>query len=130
MAKIYKVTGYVVDFRGEYDEDYIQLLIEQSSDLFIKHFQADSADIGEWHDEHPLNYRNSDVLECEKYFTSAHWELHEECYGDAVISREWCCSNCGYATLRWPGMIENLRGEPYHKPNYKCCPNCMKKMEG
>lgn len=130
MAKIYKVTGYVVDFRGEYDEDYIQLLIEQSSDLFTKHFQVESTDVGEWYDEHPLNYRNSDVLECAKYFKKANWELHEECYGDTVISREWRCSNCGHAALRWSGMIENLRGEPYKKPYYKCCPNCMMKMEG
>ena len=132
MAKIYKVTGYVVDFRDEYDEDYIQLLIEQSSDLFTRHFHVDSADIGEWYDEHPLNYCNSDISECEKYFSEeyAHWDLYEEYYGDTIVSREWRCSNCGYATLRWSGMIENLRGEPYRKPHYKCCPNCMKKMEG
>ena len=132
MAKIYKVTGYVVDFRDEYDEDYIRLLIEQSSDLFTRHFHVESADVGEWYDEHPLNYYNSDISECEKYFTEecAHWDLYEEYYGDTIVSREWRCSNCGYATLRWSGFIENLRGEPYHKPNYKCCPNCMKKMEG
>ena len=130
MAKIYKISGYIIEIHDEYNEDSIEFLIEQYSDLFTKHFQVESVDIGEWYDEHPLNYRNSDISECEKYFTSAHWELHEECYGDAVISREWCCSNCGHIALRWSGFIENLRGEPYHKPNYKCCPNCMKKMEG
>ena len=68
-SKIYKVTGYVIDFRGEYDEDYVKLLIEESSDLFTKHFHVETADIGEWYDKHPLNYINSDISECEKYFS-------------------------------------------------------------
>ena len=131
MAKIYKISGYIIDVHDDFNENDIRWLLERY-DFSVEHFQVESVDIGEWYDEHPLNYCNSDISECEKYFTEecAHWDLYEEYYGDTIVSREWCCSNCGYATLRWSGMIENLRGEPYHKPNYKCCPNCMKMMEG
>lgn len=68
MAKIYKISGYIVDVHDGYDEKYVKWLIEGFSDLSTKHFKVESADIGEWYDEHPLNYRNSDISECEKYF--------------------------------------------------------------
>ena len=67
-SKIYKIQCYVVDIHGEYEENHVKFLIDQYSDLFAKHFKVESADIGEWHDEHPLNYINSPIEECEKYF--------------------------------------------------------------
>ena len=67
MAKIYKILGYIIDANDDYNESDLQWLLERY-DLSIKHFQVESADIGEWYDEIPLNYRNSDISECEKYF--------------------------------------------------------------
>ena len=127
-SKIYKVTGYVVDFRGEYDEDYIKLLIDQSSDLFTKHFQVKSADIGEWYDEHPLNYRNSDVSKCEKYFSNeetAHWEWYEH-------ANDWnlggyVCSNCHMKNDNLPSFSQG-KLDPYMFAGSKFCPCCGKRM--
>lgn len=67
-SKIYKISAYLVDVNGDYGEDYISWLLQSYSDLTAKHLKIESADIGEWDDDHPLNYRNSDILECEKYF--------------------------------------------------------------
>lgn len=67
MAKIYKISGYVIDVNDEWNENELRWLLERY-DVTIKHFKADEADIGEWHDDHPLNYYKSDISECEKYF--------------------------------------------------------------
>lgn len=67
MAKIYKISGYIVDVNDEWNEDELRWLLE-NNDVTIKHFNANVADIGEWHDNHPLNYYKCDVSECEKYF--------------------------------------------------------------
>ena len=67
-SKIYKISTYLVDVNGDYGEDYIRWLLESYSDLTAKHLKIECADIGEWDDDHPLNYRNSDISECEKYF--------------------------------------------------------------
>lgn len=32
------------------------------------HFHVETADIGEWEDDNPLNYSGCDLAECEKYF--------------------------------------------------------------
>ena len=63
MAKIYKISGYVVDVHDECEDWYVKWLIERYSDLTVKHFKVESVDIGEWYDEHPLNYNNSDISE-------------------------------------------------------------------
>ncbi len=67
MARIYKISGYIVDVHEELNERELQWMLE-NNDITIKHFKADEADIGEWHDDHPLNYCKSDISECEKYF--------------------------------------------------------------
>lgn len=67
MAKIYKISGYIVDVNNEWNENELRWMLE-NNDVTIKHFKANVADIGEWHDDHPLNYYKSDVSECEKYF--------------------------------------------------------------
>ena len=67
-SKIYKISAYILDIHGEYGEDYVRWLLKESSDLIAKHIKIESADIGEWYDEHPLNYCNSDISECKKYF--------------------------------------------------------------
>lgn len=66
MAKIYKISGYVIDVNDEWNENELRWLLE--NDVTIKHFKAEDADLGEWYDEHPLNYCNSPIKECEKYF--------------------------------------------------------------
>jgi hypothetical protein len=130
MAKIYKISGYIIDVHDEYDEDYLRWLLANYAGLLEEHSQIECVDIGEWHDEHPLNHRNVDISEYEKYFTNAHWELCDECFGETVISHEWRCSNCGHVALRWSELVANIRGESYEKPYYNYCPNCMMKMEG
>ena len=60
MAKIYKISGYIVDANDDFNED--------DYDISINKFKAESADIGEWYDEHPLNYINCPIEEYEKYF--------------------------------------------------------------
>lgn len=67
MAKIYKISGYIVDANGDLNEDDIPWLLGRY-DYSIKHLKVESADIGEWYDEIPINYCNSDISECEKYF--------------------------------------------------------------
>jgi hypothetical protein len=69
MAKIYKLTGYLIDPNGDWSEDDIVTEIE-NLDLIHHHIKCDVADIGEFYDEHPLNYNNCGVEECEKYFNS------------------------------------------------------------
>ena len=66
MAKIYKISGYVIDVNDEWNENELRWLLE--NDVIIKHFKAKDADIGEWYDENPLNYINCPIEECEKYF--------------------------------------------------------------
>lgn len=67
MAKIYKFSGYIVDVNEEYNENELKYILE-GNDLTIRHFKHDSADIGEWQDDNPLNYYKCDVSEFEKYF--------------------------------------------------------------
>jgi hypothetical protein len=37
-------------------------------ELFVDHVHLSSSDIGEWHDDHPLNYMDCPEAEYEKYF--------------------------------------------------------------
>ena len=68
MATIYKVQGYIVDLEDTIQCEDLEYAITRYCDCFIKHFSVKSADIEEWYDEHPLNYINCDISECEKYF--------------------------------------------------------------
>ena len=68
MAKIYKISGYVIDACDEYDENHVEWLIERYSDLSVHHLHIESADVGEWDDDHTLNRWGCPVSECEKYF--------------------------------------------------------------
>lgn len=68
MAKIFKISGYLVDPIGDYQVDYLKQDIETSYDMIGQHVHVEEADIGKWDDESPLNYDNCDLAECEKYF--------------------------------------------------------------
>lgn len=68
MAKIFKISGYLVDPIGDYPVDYLKRDIETSYDMIGQHIHVEESDIGKWDDESPLNYDNCDLAECEKYF--------------------------------------------------------------
>lgn len=59
----------MIDPNGDWSEDDITTEIE-NLDLIHHHIKCDVADIGEFYDEHPLNYNNCSLAECEKYFNS------------------------------------------------------------
>lgn len=64
MAKAYKITVLVVDLEGTGKEE-IRHLIENNRYIYPCVKEIQEADIGEWHDDHPLNKRGCDY---EKYF--------------------------------------------------------------
>ena len=71
MSKIYKISAYVVDYREAFSdeedlEDY--LFCRTQNDIILDHIKIDSADIGMWYDDHPLNYSDCDIETYERYF--------------------------------------------------------------
>ena len=69
MAKIFKVSGYLVDVEGDIDASEVVAEISFGLDGMInQHSHVEEADIGRWSDENPLNYGNCDLAECEKHF--------------------------------------------------------------
>ena len=69
MAKIFKVSGYIVDVNGDSNVDEVIAEVSSGLDGMInQHIHAEESDIGEWDDESPLNYDNCDLADCEKYF--------------------------------------------------------------
>lgn len=70
MAKLFKITTYIVDANDEFDADSMEdcLIYCTQNDLSLQHTKVQSADIGEWEDDHPLNYIDCPKAEFEKYF--------------------------------------------------------------
>ena len=68
MAFLHKISGYLVDVNEDYFEEDIVTEIEQGLDLSSQHLHVETAQVEGWDDENPLNYRNCDLAECEKYF--------------------------------------------------------------
>lgn len=72
MAKIIKVTGYLVALDDDIDEKEIALaakeILGSKFDCIEKPFVAETADVGEWHDNHELNYYDCPIDVCESYF--------------------------------------------------------------
>ena len=71
MPKIYKITTYVVDSNDEFStaaslKDCIIYCTQ--NDLNLEHIKIEEVDIGEWHDDHPLNYFDCPKAEFDKYF--------------------------------------------------------------
>jgi hypothetical protein len=74
MAKLFKVTTYVVDANDEFaTDDRLEdcIIYCTQNDLRLKHTQIQSTNLGKWYDEHPLNYINCPKSEFEKYFKEA-----------------------------------------------------------
>lgn len=68
MAKIHKVTLYVVDIGGDSDiEDAIDYGLNEY-DLYSKALNIDSSNDFEWNDELIINKSNCTERDIEKYF--------------------------------------------------------------
>ncbi len=71
MAKVFKILAYVVDVAGEFstDDRFEDCLIWLTQNEFnLNHLKIESTDIGEWDDDHPLNFYDCPLSEYEKYF--------------------------------------------------------------
>lgn len=70
MAKLFKLSVYLTDYNDTFDkqnlEDYLMWRLRD--DLMVDHVHLEEANIGEWHDDHPLNYFDCPEAEYEKYF--------------------------------------------------------------
>ena len=56
--------------------------------------------------------------------------IHKSTQYGETVSHECCCSNCGYAAIRYSHLIYDLRaGAPYSAPKYNYCPNCGEGVE-
>ena len=95
MAKIFKISGYLIDANGDCTADDIEVYLDSFDYAFTQHIKAEERDIGEWYDDHPLNYYFISKEECEKYFKSditedikhGTWKLHRDGSGT--------CDQCG-----------------------------------
>ena len=70
MSKLFKITTYVVDAADEFaTDDRLEdcIIYCTQNDLSLRHTSIESADIGEWDDDHPLNYIDCPKAEFEKY---------------------------------------------------------------
>ena len=70
MAKLHKIQFYLLDYNNDFRtleklENYIQYTIRYG---LPEHIHITSTDLGEWYDEHPLNYIDCPESEYEKYF--------------------------------------------------------------
>ena len=70
MAKLFKIETYFIDYQDHFDsteelENYIEWAICHG---IFEHTNITSVNIGEWCDDHPLNYMDCPKAEFEKYF--------------------------------------------------------------
>ena len=81
MAKIIKLTGYLIATDDDMDEREIAIaakeILSSKFDCIGKPFTTESADIGIWSDEHKLNYIDCPVSVCEQYFNKSE-KVNEE----------------------------------------------------
>ena len=69
MAKLFKLTAYLVDYNDTFDAENLEdYLIWKLDEVSADHIHLASADIGPWHDDHPINNYNCPEAEYEKYF--------------------------------------------------------------
>ena len=70
MAKLHKVQFYLLDYNDDFKttndlENYLDWVIRYGS---LRYTNIVTKDIGEFYDEHPLNYIDCPEAEYEKYF--------------------------------------------------------------
>lgn len=70
MAKIFKVSAYVVDPMDEFDESSLEdyLVWCTQNDISLRHVSIEGIDIGKWDDDLPVNYTDCGIEEFKKYF--------------------------------------------------------------
>ena len=71
MAKIFKISGYLVDPKGENTRRWLRhalIVAGNNVNLFGQHIHVEERDIPDWNDDLPINQRNCDLAHCEKYF--------------------------------------------------------------
>jgi len=54
-------------------------------ELLVDHIHLTSADVGEWHDDHPLNYMDCPEAEYEKYFKKTQPMIESLVYSPKVM---------------------------------------------
>lgn len=134
MAKVFKISAYVVDYTGKFGDnqkvaDYLEY-ITQNDDIILSFPKIESADIGKWDDDHPLNYCSCPKSEYEKYFKerivlkgvfSVKNSIPHDRFTD--VSFIPVCDNCNYALSELSGKV----GDTYVEPHV--CPKCNKIIE-
>jgi hypothetical protein len=70
MAKLFKIETYVLDYNDDFDKSNIEeyLVYATQRHFNLEHIQIAEVDIGEFYDEHHLNYLDCPKAEFEKYF--------------------------------------------------------------
>lgn len=70
MAKLFKIQAYIVDYNDEFDSDNVEEYLNYCTQCHfsLDHLKVVETDLGEWYDEHPLNYIDCPEAEFEKYF--------------------------------------------------------------
>lgn len=69
MAKLFKLQAYLVDYNDNFDESNLEdYIMWRLGDVSVDHIHLAVADIGPWHDDHPINNYNCPEAEYEKYF--------------------------------------------------------------
>lgn len=71
LVKAYRVTLLIVDHDGVGDgiKDQIENVRYPNHCLSPKVMAVESAEIGEWHGDHPLNHRDKNVEEFKRLFS-------------------------------------------------------------
>jgi hypothetical protein len=64
---MHKLEVYVIDFE-DYGPDEAVAAIEGNDDVHAHVKLVETADIGEWHDNHHLNFSSADVEDFRQYF--------------------------------------------------------------
>lgn len=68
MAQIFRISGYLIDPNDNCNKDEITLAVTERLGVCCQQLHIESADIGEWDDENPLNYEDCDLSYCSQYF--------------------------------------------------------------
>lgn len=73
MAKIFKISGYLVDPVGNHTLEDVKDFINDSlyavlMNIVTRHLHLQERDIGKWDENLPISQKNCDLYECEKYF--------------------------------------------------------------
>lgn len=67
MTKVYKIELFVVDHEG-FGIDEISADLNAHPYLHLQVLTHQSVDIGQWHDQHPLNYTSTAPAEIKRLF--------------------------------------------------------------